>query len=108
MHKLTSFFIAVVIFFTVVSATEIFAEDQGVSAFSKDAAYDVTVELSKGMVAKIKRVNISGVVEINNKLFLVASSQGVAKPENAFINFDSVKMILPANGVSEAIVFDSK
>jgi hypothetical protein len=96
------------LFIVVFSIGSIFAEETTIFSLNKDADYDITVELSQGLISKVTRVRIVGITEINNKSFLIILPQGFAKTENALISLDSIKTILPTNNAAETIVSTSK
>lgn len=44
--------------------------EEGVFSLTKDVKYDITVQLSQGIISKIKNIHVLGTVEIAGKAFL--------------------------------------
>ncbi|MDD5477548.1 MAG: hypothetical protein PHG87_05040 [Candidatus Omnitrophica bacterium] len=81
--------------------------EEGLFSLTKDVNYDITVQLSQGIVSKIKNVRVLGTVEIAGKVFLVAELQNEVKAAKSLIVLDSIKTIVPSNTAHETLISDS-
>ena len=80
--------------------------EEGLFSLTKDVNYDITVQLSQGMISKIKNLRVLGTVEITGKLFLVVELQNEAKVAKSLVALDSIKTILPNGTTHETIISD--
>jgi len=78
--------------------------EEGLFSLTKDVNYDITVQLSREMVSKIKNVRVVGTVEVAGKAFLIVELQGEIKTVNCLIILDSIKTILPVNTSHESLI----
>lgn len=69
--------------------------------------YDITVQLSEGIISKIKNIRVFGTVEIASKVFLVVELQNNLRIDKSLIALDSVKTILPSNTSHDTLISDS-
>ncbi len=81
--------------------------EEGLFSLTKDVNYDITVQLSQGIVSKIKNIHVLGTVEIAGKAFLVVEFQGDVKAANSLIVLDSIKTIVPNNTSHETLISDN-
>lgn len=81
--------------------------EEGLFSLTKDINYDITVQLSQGIISKIKNIRVFGTVEIAGKIFLVAELQNDAKAANSLIVLDSIKTIVPSNTLHETLISDN-
>jgi hypothetical protein len=97
-------FIVLIALLTLLSgAAKSFAASD-ISFLSKDAEYDIKVELSSGVVSDVKKVHILGTTDIKNKTFLIVQSEGFQKSGSLFVALDSVKLIIPSDSAKNFIV----
>ncbi|MBU4303756.1 MAG: hypothetical protein KKC39_04190 [Candidatus Omnitrophica bacterium] len=81
--------------------------EEGLFSLTKDLNYDITVQLSQGIISKIKNIHVVGTVEIAGKVFLVAEFQNEVKAANSLIALDSIKTIVPSNTAHETLIADN-
>lgn len=80
--------------------------EEGLFSLTKNVNYDITVQLSQGIISKIRNIRVLGTVEIAGKSFLVAELQNEIKAANSLIILDSIKTIVPANTSHETLISD--
>lgn len=81
--------------------------EESLFSLTKDVNYDITVQLSQGIISKIKNIHVLGTVEIAGKAFLVAELQNDVKATKSLIVLDSIKTIVPSNSSHETLISDS-
>jgi len=81
--------------------------EEGLFSLTKDVNYDITVQISQGIISKIKNICVRGTVEIANKVFLVVEFQNEVKAANSLIALDSIKTIVPSNTSHETLISDN-
>ncbi len=96
----------VLLSFLPVGAVNLSAEN-ALFSLTKDVNYDVTVQLSDGILSKIKNIYVVGTVEIKDKAFLVAELQNDVKRAVCLIALDSIKTIVPSNSSQESLVSEA-
>ena len=103
------YIIIISIFISLFSApiceSEVYAEE-GLFSLTEDIDYDVTVQLSQGIISKIKNIRVIGTVEIANKTFLVGEFKSDAKTTKSLIVLDSIKTIVPSRTSHETLISD--
>jgi len=81
--------------------------EEGLFSLTKDVNYDITVQLSQGIISKIKNIHVVGTVEIASKVFLVVELQNEVKAANSLIVLDSIKTIVLSNTAHETLISDN-
>ena len=94
------------LFFSPVGAVNVSAEESMFS-LTKDVNYDVTAQLSEGILSKIKNIHVVGTVEIKDKVFLVAELQNDVKRVVSLVALDSIKTIVPSNSSQESFISET-
>jgi len=83
------------------------ATDEALFSLTKDVNYDVTVQLTQGIISKIRNVYVVGTVKISDKTFVVVESQNNVKKTNCLLALDSIKTIVPSNTSQESLISES-
>lgn len=81
--------------------------EEGLFSLTKNVNYDITVQLSQGIISKIKNICVLGTVEIAGKVFLVVELQNEIKAVKSLIVLDSIKTIVPSNTSHETLISDN-
>ena len=79
---------------------------EGLFSLSEDIDYDITVQLSQGIISKIKNIRVIGTVEIASKTFLVGEFKNDPKTTKSLIVLDSIKTIVPSRTSHETLISD--
>ncbi|GEM_PF-4193933 len=66
--------------------------------------YDIYIEATPGTINLIQKVGIHGVTDFVGKSFLIVTRVINEKMEKAYIDFDKVRMVVPATGFDLAAV----
>ena len=81
--------------------------DEAKFSLTKDVNYDVTSQLAKGILSKIKNVHVAGMVQIQDKTFIVAELQNDIKRATCLIALDTIKTIVPSSSTQESLISES-
>lgn len=99
-------YVLILLLFSPVGAINASAKD-ALFSLTKDVNYDVTVQLSNGMLSKIRNTRVIGTVEIKDRVFLVVELQNDVKMAVCLVALESVKTIVPSNTSQVSLISES-